>query len=581
MRSAYWARAGIAGLAALLPFAAAALTMSGHVGGVYQKSEAAQDGYPTRSIPSLDFDGRLNLAGFAVQPGLVDWSGGIGYRRLRVSQDSVTSTTKWISYDASVLVLRRGNSPFSLSASAARATTDFSTSVAPDLVGTRLTNSYAARANVAAPGRPFLELRGALQQTEDSGVGPRSTRDIRTLGATAKHSTSAFAAKLNYDGEFGTGTYSAFEYDSHAVSAMASSHLGPGSELYLEEHYFLRTPKATGSGAYRFEANRFRVGAKSARESSDDQLSYAHSHGYVGSTEAESRDVVQQGVSYYGRRRLSPRWEILGTASAGVAQTRHGTAEVRAWNQAFAPLARWTSDTSRAVTFRLGMGPSFGLTETDAGTSVMYGGNGDAWVGWRSGESDATGAYNIAYGADPDAGGGWSLRQIVQGTAGTTGAGIRWQANASVHSERAHSPLLGDAATRRAEVRGSARWRRHELALNASISEGVSNPLSATGSGDGLFLPLGFDTTSRAVGAQAFVGIARNLTFSAHARYGTFSGPGRPDTSERGGGAAIEYALAGFRFSFDDRYVVSDLGPYSRRENILMLRAIRAFGARF
>jgi hypothetical protein len=100
--------------------------------------------------------------------------------------------------------------------------------------------------------------------------------------------------------------------------------------------------------------------------------------------------------------------------------------------------------------------------------------------------------------------------------------------------------------------------------------------------GDGLFVPLPFNTKSRYANLGGSVFTPWRLTFNGFARYLWTESPDRPTQHERAYGLNATWGFGEWELRADEQFVQGGLaGVPERSVNTLLIRLTRAFTASF
>jgi hypothetical protein len=582
MRPARLAALALAGALALGPAGARAIDWSGHLALLYQRGDAWDPAGERSASPSLDFDGRLDASGFVWGPGILDWSGGIAYRRLRLSYVTSRDDSDGLTYRARVGLFENPRSRLSLVADARRLGEDFTSNAAGAFTGTRTTNAYDASLRYAAPGQPSLRLGFSALDWKELGPGrPERDRTLLGLRAGTNHGTDAFGYGLDYDGARSEGTLVSDDYDQHRVRAFGRARLGGSAEASVSDGYYLRIPTSTAATNPEVENHVFNAGVRWwAGDRRIDRTQYDYLHGVYTSPGVEERERTQQRLGHRHERQLSPSLRLYGNLDLSLAQDRLGLVEQTFAGQSAGAVLRWRS-TGTTREWEVKGGPTLGLLEPSGGDVTFgYGGSAGTVVTWTGARLRPSLSYDVSFGQDVGGTQGFVLRQAAAASLdGALGASLV-QARLSLLGDRSESDLFGATARRTLQLTADWRWRRVEAHLLAGLTSGIAGTTDDF-SGDGLIVPAPYDSHTRNLAVSATAPLLRRLALTGRFRWLDIDAPDRPAEGEIGGSLAAEYSLGALQLSLEDRYTVNTTNGFTQKENVIFFRLMRTFGSRF
>lgn len=576
------ARSSIAlALTVALPASTLAFEWNGEASLLYQRNEYWLQG-DHATLPYLDLEGALNGRGSLAAPGVLDWSAGLQYQRLRSEIVNATSTTSALGYRARLGVLDERTSPYSLQLDAARVNTDFSTSSLGDLhTGIRHATTYGVSAAYLAPERPSLTLGLGRSEMTDRGLGVDAFRDAWTLAARSTHGTPTYTYSVDYQGILSDGTYAWDQGDSHHVSTNASAHVTRDGEASVIHNYYLRVPTRDAAGNPRYELNLLSGSYRLAPSPStvSHTAGYQFGHSIVTDPGQPDRERTQQAATYVVEHTPSAAWRLQWTGQAAFATDRLGDVEARSAGESVGLRTYWY-DRSGPRSLELHGGPALGaLQPSDGGARLAYGALAGARADWYAGASQASAAYDAEYRRNLDAIEGWAFRQTITASGGwRMTSELNGRALLTVSAGRASSPLFGGTATRSVHLTLGSRWRRYDLSARAGVTSGITG-VGAAATGDGLlFAP--YDSHSRDASLTATATLSGGLSALLDARVLQSDFPDRPSQDERGLRGALQYRFGALALALEDTYTVTHAVQQTRRWNLVLVRVSRYFGSR-
>ena len=172
---------------------------------------------------------------------------------------------------------------------------------------------------------------------------------------------------------------------------------------------------------------------------------------------------------------------------------------------------------------------------------------------------------------------GWSISQSITANYNATlGPQMPLGASLVLSTTRNHSDLIGDGATRMANLNATLGVGRRSLGLSFYLNDGVAPSLGSPVRGDGLIVPFGYDVKSRGVSVSASTPFGSQLDALAQVRYGTLTAPQMLPSSEFSALARLSYRIGQFNLSLEDTYRAygTDLAT---RYNTVMVTFARYF----
>jgi hypothetical protein len=563
--------------ALLLGGSARALDLGGSLGAGYDRSDTWTGGLHS-SVPAWDFAGQLSLSDSPFPSGILSWMASGDYRRHRSLYTDSTNTTDSIGFLGSANLFQ--SSPLSLSLSASRAWTEFTSSGPVEQTGSTLVTTYGARARYTTLARPTFTATVSRLELENHSFGVTSNAASTNLSAGVSQSLDGFDYALGYDTSLADGTFADSNYRSHNFNLQATAYVTPGLELRLVDRYFLRDPTVTASVNPRYDDNDFHLSLSSRGDTRLlTRADYGYRHFVTSVPGADGRDAFDHAATAGVEYRYSPEWTFIGNAGASYSKDRLGATELAGSTEQVGASARWQRALDRTQVFLSG-GGSVGLQQREGqgqqGAWGLSGGAGastsrDTWLGSLS--------YSLGLSRNLSGQFGTTLNQQINASADTRLAGWGIRSLLAVAANRRYADV-GDSSVNRS-IQGSVYAIRaeYQLQLQAGVTDGASGSIGNPG--DGLFLPSTFNTRSRFAQATASTQVTRYLGLSVNARYQQSTAPGRPLQWEQGLGGMLSYALGSFQLSLDERYSYGGFADTRQRGNLFFARLTRYFGATF
>ncbi len=568
----------IAVLVALAPAAASALDYVGRLGLAYDRIESWSDSSYSMT-PRLRLDGNLDAYGFLVEPGIVDWSGRVGYADLNERYGEANTKQNALTYGAQLDLLQKREAMARLSASATRTRTDYSTDAqVVQTTGAATTETYSLSAGAGPPGLPSVSSSFSYSDMALSGLDRAEVKETsKVLGLGMHFGQAALDSSLNYRLQWEDGTLVPMNFTAQQIFGQATAHPSDRVTASIGLGYFIREPTLLASDNPRFENSRVdgHFVWDQSRETQG-SVNYAYTHAYATEPSLRARDMVTNTGSADYRDRISAEWAWRGSASASVSQIRLGEAESSAAGQSVGLAAEFARPTVGAT-----LGARVGVLEPEGGsTALAYGADASARANWQKSSHAFSLTYFVSYQQNLDARPGWAASQSLYAEVNNAQTGfLHWSARLQASSVRGGGGEFDANAQRTIAAIGSLSYRRAALDLQIGTSDSVtgvlSNPLS-----DGLFIPAGYNTHARYASVNGAMPLARTLAVNAFAKYAILSGPATPNQRESVVGGALSYALGRWTLSLNDVYTTGGTISFGNAVNQLYVRASMAFGRR-
>ncbi len=580
-------------LALLVPGTASAFDWVARVGLLYNQNDTWAAPAPKMTQPRLDVDLRLDLRGDIGGPGIFGYGGSVDYRRTTTELNGRrTALADTLTYSVDASVLQHRQSPVGLTVFARRSDGRFESSLAQQIVGDRVTDTWGGTLRLAGAGTPGVDLGYAHTEYDELiAPAPPHTRTGDSFSARISHSTSgAFGIGASYRGERSDGTWVADQFDSHEADFTGSVFFGPDKDLVVVDRYYRRIPTASGLGRFALDTNTFRATLRLGRAPGE-STSVAYSDQRSRTEATTSAESSANSLRYNQDFRLGGPHAFLRAIADVSATEQHSTAgSLRSrgatvgpelfWRRAIVTDRKLDPGVRESSLLELSAGPRAGVLAVE-GARPRWGHGGVARVRangpWRSHQLGAQ--YEVSYGSDLFGLPGWALDQQGSATLGGAAGTGRFNLQATLLARRGWNQVLGDEATRSFSLLGNYAWRRYSVFLQGTVSSGV---LPGTGAfvGDGIVLPIGLSTQSTSASGGASVNLVSGLTARAG---GTFSHtflPGQPDLAIREGTAGLAYRYGAFELTLDERLTRTEDGRASVTQNTFFVRVSRAIGSR-
>lgn len=571
-------------LLALAPGAGAALDWTGRVGVLYDRTDTWPAPGSHHALPNLSLDLGGSASGSLPDPGILDWSGAVNYRRDSRSFDGTqTRLTDALAYRLGVSLLDYPASPISASAFANRTDTRVESHTGTPFTGSRTADSVGGSVRLAPRALPRLELSYRNDRTDETLPVLGDHESSRNwLNARFAQSAQTFNSYGSFTGEWNDGTWVYDKNDNYLVTANATARLGEETSAFVSETFYRRVPNSSAPEAFSQNLNSFSAGARSGRIPGEKwQVRFLSREG-MASTATASSDTESTTLDAFRDFRLGESGDYLmlvGSASRYRASTSVGTTDSAGGDVGADYAHRRTME--GGGNYELAAGPRVGyVTASGADDRFGYGAAARASITTTWNGYALSGVYSAGYGNNLSGRLGWLLEQRASGTfRGRAGSGsYALQLNAT--ARRGHSPT-GDEGLQSLALQGDYRVKRLGAYAQIAISNGILAGTPSQFIGDGLFLPVGYNTHSTAItiggNATPYPGLTANL----EARYGVSSIPGQPQLEAAQGIASISYRFGLLELTLEDRVFGPSFDPSAVTSNLLMLRAARTFGSRF
>jgi hypothetical protein len=569
----------------LLPASTLALEWSARIGLMYDKFDRWPDAGTHIPQSAVNLDLGLDALGSIGSPDVFAWSAGGVYRRYDQRFNGYRSSlTSALAYHLDASLFRHRTSPLTLQVFADRSDSQLQTFSDRTLTGDATAETLGGRLAINPELLPKLDINYQHVRREETLPGlelHRATTDRLQVRYT--QSAQNFTSYGDFTGEMSDGTWVYDQSRSYAVTAEAQAIPWDGASFFLTDGYYHREPTSSGAqGAFAQDINAFQGGFRSGTIPGDKLIIRFLNRRGLASTSATASESIYNALEYGQDFRVTS----LGDYVQGVASVSRQ--EVSAGNllgdssgaTAGADYVRRRTP-SPGTTYELGAGPRVAWLHVP-GSSEKFGygaaGRASAMTPWRG--YVLNGAYTITYGNSIYGREGWSLDQNFSASiSGNAGPG-RFSGQIGGLARRAHSPV-GEEAVRSLSAIGDFRWDTYSVFANVSYSSGVLPGTPSNFIGDGLFLPIGFQSSSTSVGLGGSVRLFNHLTGAAELRYRSSSGPGQPDIEAAEGIASVSYRYGYFEFAIEDRAQGTGFDLSNLSANLFMIRASRAFGNRF
>ena len=550
-------RRGISLLAALLwAGTAAGAELTGWVGGVANRFDTWSP--PHDSSLRLHLDAGANAAGYLLAPGDLDWRGNVRYGRNNASYTGASTDENLLTFGAAVSAFDTRESRLALRLDGSRSQSDFSqSSGATDLTGTSLTNALNAEARVGGGGAyPLLSVGGHWNETTNTGLGrPELRRATKELDAIASHGGDGFSYQLSYRGRLEEGSLASLDYLSQWMGLNAKARLSEAADLGVTAQHYTRSPRTTLGVNPKYEDTSLSAYSTADWPGLRGTAQYSYGHFLLESAATPAAERFQHVLSASGERALAPEWSLVPGFSVASSEDRLGTTKTTAAGQSLSSLLRWNRRLPDGSMLAEGGGRVGLLEPTGGGTELGWGASLHGRYARPAGAGQWGASYRLTYDTNMNAVAGWNLVQTVAGDySRRLGDDLSLVSTLTVDARRSHSPLLGDAATRSANLSVALQRPTRSLGLQAVIVDGVAGALANPVRGDALFVPSGFQTHSRIVGVFASATFRRQLTTHAAIRYGSITGPDVPEQRELVLSARLGYHIGQVVVGMEDRY---------------------------
>lgn len=578
-----------AALVALLPSTGAAFEWNAQIGFLYDRTDSWQEtALPRHSTqPRLDLDLRLELKGDVAGPGVFAWRGTTDYRRTSASIDGANEwKSNALTYHGDVALFQHRNSPFTLTAFADREDTRLDLSQGATVTGDRLTRRWGARASLVGELTPAVDLGYTRIDFDETIASVPRSRGEDLVTASFSEDVGAFSAGATYQGDWSDGTWVIDQFQTQEVNVRGDVRFGPTNELVLVDRFYRRVPTATTGPTFSADANAFTASLWIGRTPGEAIRAQFSSQQTLTGTPGSQEESRANSARYSHDVRLDPELFLRANLDLSTTEQANAAARIRSTGATLWPELWWRREVATGGKIKPGVrakklyeisgGPLLSVLATDgAAPAFGYGAATrlQATFPWHRREVGAI--YEVRYGKDLFGQPGWLFQQSGSGTvAGDAGPGT-YSAVATVLASRSWNPVIGDDMTQSISLLANYAWLRYTAFAQFVLQNGVL-PGSDGFKGDGLVIPVGFDTrrTSVNVGGTARFQV---LTARLVARYERSVAPGQPDIDGTELTAGLGYRYGAFELSLDDRFTAS---PGLTR-NVVFLRLSRTLGSNY
>ncbi len=565
----------------LLPTAAAAFEWAGRIGLIYDRTDSWYPEQARETMPRLELDLGLQVAGDVVSPGILAWNGQIDYRRDTQNSGAQASVGNTFSYHARTQVFNNRDSPVILSLFADRTDSRAEGGAGTTAVTDQVATAYGGNVKLRGSGIPGLIIGFARSQSEEKlGSLLNHERSVNLVTAGVAHATGEARVNATYEGQWSDGSWVADQNTTNQVGVNAVSNLGSSRDLAVADQYYRRVPTTSASDAFGSEINSFHAFFRDGVVGRMSQITYSDqravtvaggvSEQNVANSLGYGHDFPLSSSEYFMRGTADVSQNEQRRSDAGSLTSRGGTLGAELW---------WRRVTS--ATYELAAGPRAGFLQA-AGEPIRAGygvfAHASLAAPWRGRQVSAL--YDASYGSNVFGREGWTLQQSANGSvAGAAGIG-RYNAGFTLAAQRSSTPVFGSSAATSMSAFASYGWRRYSLTGQASLSHGTL-PGTSGFVGDGLFIPVGFEMRQTSVSLAGNVTLYSGLSAHANGTYSESVAPGQPSYSAYGASGGLSYRFAAFELSVDDQLTRYRQSSVESSRNLLFVRVSRAFGSRF
>lgn len=562
---------------------AASLSLTGDLGLVLSRSDGGADGIYAGSTV-LDWWGQLSLAGSPFRPGLLDfvltgyYHGTAGYYPgSRDRTDNIGGRGQISLFNGS---------PLSLTLGASRDWTSFTGSGDNTRTGSMTTNSVAGTALLSMRGYPTVRASVMWNDLTNRTLdGADSKEDTFSASAGIAHNIGRLTYALSYDLARSYGTFDETNYYSHSVNLQLTAPFSENATFRLIGRYFLRQPTNDSPTNPRFDDASLGAGVQWHPGKATASFDYSYRHFLIESHGAADLEEESHGFTETTTYRKSEELTLNAGGNVYYVSERHGDGRVTSAAEALSGGLSWRHKLNRNLVAGLGLGIQGGLLEGDpGGTALSYGVNASAGLNYDRRNYNLAlnygGSYLDGVGGEP----GWSLRQQLLLTGeGVVKARAILRGTIALVGARREDPLLGSFEAGSATLTFDAIMSRYRFQLTGGATGGASPALGSDSLlGDGLFLPVGFNTYSLFAALTAGQTADRGrLVLTETLRTLWTRGPGRPDQYEDGLDLSFSYNIGAFILSLDEHFSYGGIGASRRFGNLVMARISRSFGWKF
>ena len=554
------ALASLASLAALAPAesrAASAAELNGWIGGEGIRSDYWAQAYGRTY--NLHLAGALSANGYFLAPGDIDWTanGALGGDRASYPDGSTTDTTL-LTYGGRLAFFDTRRSSFKLRLAANRVQSDFSQTPPGSEArpGSSITNDYAAEVVMGGGAYPLLSVRGSYDDSDYRNFQqPTIHRQVRALDANATHGTDDFTWGLGYSGRLETGNLEQNEYASHYLTANGTARLADQTSLTLNGQYYTRTPHTWSPFSPKYDDTNVGATLTGPFFGLGGNASYGFAHLVFEAPGFPTTEQTSHVLNAYGTRVLAPEWTLRPSASASFTDARSGTEESNGATQTVGTGLEWAR-TQMDRTYVVNANGQIGANEVSNGpTTGAYGVGAGGLVSQNTSSGTYGGAYNFALNSNLGGVRGWLIAQGITGNYNAVlGPQMPLGASLVLSTTRTHSDLIGDGATRTANLYVNLGVGRRAFGLQGYLNQGVAPALGSPVRGDGLVVPFGYDVSSRGVVLSAMSPLFARWEGVVQVRYGLLTAPQLASTTEFTALGRLNYRIGEFTLSLEDTY---------------------------
>jgi len=573
----------VVALGALLPAAAPAVEWDGRLGLSWSRYDESSGGV-SASAARLDIDVGLDLRGFAVAPGVVDWQAGAAFRRLSDSGSRVRSTySNVLDYRLELALFRNRTSPLTLVARAQRTEVEFSALPDPDAAGTRLLQTAGATVSYQDRNRPDLQA-GYLYRDLRERIPGLADHDqqVHEVTGGVHASADAFTVLGRYRGAFSDGTWESDQYDDHQLMLDAVADLPGGARLYVTDQYYRRLATSAALTGFSQEFNSLQTGFRyGERVGEQHQWRYLYGHGITeraAGSGVPPLETTRQSMRYDGDFGLATNLFIRGLAELTMAQTRSVLTERSTGETVGAQL--WWRRVEAGRFDEVRAGPLLGFVQSDlAEREVGYGAVAAARTSRPWGPYTLGASLDLTYESDLRGVRGWYLSEAAAASLSGPLGRAAFNLQLTGTAVRSWSPVLGDGATRSLALSGALFVGEHRLDAQAGLQSGLVGASPGSFAGDGLFLPAPFDSHAAYAWLAGTWRVWYGISARGQVRWSRADVPGQPALDALEGLASLSYAWGALTLGVEDRLGRTETAGGSITTNLIMLRLTRTLGS--
>lgn len=548
------------------------------LGASYWRGDSSSSATPAATSSAWDFSGGAGAQWTPLSPGLLVLSGTASYTDRTTAHYQVTDRIQNLTYAGGATV---GTGPFTLSLTAGRSQTDFSTGGDAPQSGTTRADSYSAALAFTTAILPQVRVGWfhSAQTVYFTGA-PDSRTDVDTLSVSLFHNVPTHGYVVGYNTSWSSGTRAQTNYQNHSLSISAEAHPSPGTTVSLSDTYYLRDPTVSDPSNPRLDANSIglRVGTVlSPKVTLSAGYGYTRSLGQAPGTldQENSAHSLSANADY----RLDQHWSLVGAAGAGYSMSRLDAQHYQSTTESLSLGGTWNGALSARTSLTLSTTGSLGLSQPSEGPQLTtWGVGGSAFYGFPISSWDGNAGYTISYSDGSGALLASTLSQILSASAsGVAWAGARASARLQAQSVRASSPVAGTSYGRNINLTGTLGWKANLASLSAGASDSLANDLTS-GFSDGLFIPPSFNNRSRYVALSGQTAFDFRLSLGAALSYSWTSPAGGVTTDETALQVSAGYIFGMWTLSLVDTFTYSSVsnGTWTTSNNVF-LRLGRSF----